>query len=239
MKKFFLVFVSIITMFMCCNIALARSGETVKYEAKEITDINSLLERAKLGINDVSLDLLPNKNVEAKLENGKGKSLPVKVFQTSQLLKKIEKKDGTDEELIAVTTIAEVNKDAFITSLLRDDDEEWDGGLGCRAYSTNYYYKNSDTPTRYKLYKVTGGWEVTDPTYTLTNRSVDYGCVGFLPGDVFREQKGSISNPGMTFSKYTGFTYYVTNWLIGCTSRTNIVRGGSTWSLTLSNQLGV
>lgn len=206
---------------------------------QEITNIDILTKRAKNAISDIAINSLPRHNFKAKIHNDDGVTINIPTYQTSQVLQKTIYEDGTEKALLTVTTIAEVPA-TILSGGGSDYSYGWDSSGGVRAYSTNYYYYDNSSPTRYNLYRVTGGWNVHDGV--ATNRRVNYGNSGSMPGYTYYSQSGVIYPTGLTFSKNTGFTKYVTIGGAfddtGNSMYTRITRGtSSAWDFYFDNNL--
>ncbi|MBN2794481.1 MAG: hypothetical protein JXR88_03675 [Clostridia bacterium] len=206
-----------------------------------ITSPQLLIERAEKGVSDISLEQLPNFNTTVTLKNEKGAEIPMKILKTAQVIELNNSKLFTrnTKQDIAVTVVAVVDESAYQSrsSSGTITESDWDATKGVKAYCTIYYTQNSSADDRYLLTKVTGGWNVEDSSIRISNREVDYACKGWAPGGYNNSQEGEISSPGLTFSKNTGFSTYVTDDIIACNTRCTLKRGtSSTWSLSITNQ---
>jgi hypothetical protein len=245
--------ISVITLLLVlalCATALAsttpNAQDKILIEKAEITDTEILFTRAINNISDIQI--IPE--ATAQLVNTESSTkLDLKIYPTAQLLKEVKKADGTVVSTYAFTVFATLPDEDFdeggelrVYSTLPDDD--WDEGGGLRAYSTVYYDIVEDQYGMefYDLYRVTGGWDRYDSTYSLSGREVRVGLVGGALG-------GGVTS-GQVMYKYpttNSFSYNTpSSWkpanpfqigAAGCTTYIEINRFGEKWDLTLNNNL--
>lgn len=111
------------------------------------------------------------------------------------------------------------------------------------AYVSRVYltisYSMRNTPTEYKLTRVSGRWTIEDPRVSVTSSSLTYGCSGLFPSVV--TQTGSREHLSNPFSINTGFTSYVVGdycAVMGAHLTLTYLMGTSrTWTFTIDNML--
>lgn len=225
--------ITLLLMVVFCGTALASTvppaQDKILIEKAEITDTEVLFTRAINNVSDVQI----RPEATAQLINtGSSTKLDLEVYSTTQLLKEVKKDDGTVVSTCAITVFATLPND------------KWDVAGGLRAYSTVYYdiVKDQYQMQFYDLYKVTGGWDRYDSTYSLSGREVSVGLVGGGMGG------GVTTNQVMyKYPSSNSFTYYTpSSWIpanplniggAGCISYIKIDRFGEKWDLTLNNNL--
>jgi hypothetical protein len=241
----------LICAFILCSAAVygmeaPKDNNVIVINKDEITDTDQLFLRAKSGISDCDVKpFLEDQNLILKSQDGDTRKL--QSYSTAQVLKKIKKQDGSTEQTIALTTFIEIdNSDLGIVPMANENNykEDWDDTYAVRAYSTRYITSNTiGLNTSYLLTKVTGGWENQSFQVSLSERNVDYRCVGVLPdgiGDL--TQRVNKAPTGNTFSYNTGFKKYVYNGMgigfsVGVITKAKLTRGTANWYLTLDNTI--
>jgi hypothetical protein len=241
--------------------------EQVIYESKEIKDLEKLRERALKGDTDENNVHFKN-NVVLKKETGKGlvkeeKNSSVKMYETTQKLKRVKKRDGTIHESMATTVFVDIPKEAineedhdeskllgFIKpiSQLVDDifgatkvqaagsqtNSKTNASYTVRSYSTIYWERKTSGGLNYiRLTRVSGGWTLLDSNFTLSNRKVVYGQTPLTKVDDTKYPTGN------TFNYYTPSTWGWENdgssVTIGATTYVTMKRGTSSSTQTFTN----
>lgn len=252
-KAISLIFVAIL---MLCAIGGIGYAETVDknaaitvFERPEVKDVNELYRRAKAGISDVSIMNMESANLDIELRDVDGKVAHLKAYKTAQLLKKEIEVDGSVSETIAETTIVALddpmNVSIMQTAGITDGSgskygETWDSSMGVKAYITIYYKWKDGALTGYLLTQVTGGWTVVDTSISLSNRSLEFGCVGgvFGGGAANSMQFYAYAPTSNSFSWNTNFTQYIERGVVGAKTSVTLKRGtSSTWTLNLKNYI--
>lgn len=137
------------------------------------------------------------------------------------------------------------NVRTFVYSVARSigntqSNSMWDSSYSVRGYITvTYNTRNNSTMEEYLLTNVSGGWEISDPDVTLSNRSVTYYCFN-PPLNAAGEGLVNCYPSSNTFSYRSGFSedYYILDsagCYCGATSSVTIKHGSSSsWTLTTS-----
>ena len=117
-------------------------------------------------------------------------------------------------------------------------ESDHDGALASTVYLT-IHYTHKNTPTEYLLTRVSGYWEISDPSVSVDSATLSYGCSGAYPRPTTQSvMDASVSN---YFNISTGFTNYVasvSNGTMGATMTVNYLMGTSRrWSFTITNIL--
>jgi hypothetical protein len=249
MKKVFLLLVSLSLVFSVAgSFAYAEkySVNEVLFEAEEITDINILFKRAQNGITDIDEDNITNQKVS--FLNGTEEFNPVvEYLATTQKIKSV-RQDGITIDTFKTTSFtlitgAEVSGESkLIRPMGEVSDNDWDSAGGIKAYSTFTYNKRTENKlTVYKLVSVSGGWELHDSRYKLSDRKVVYGASGtsFSGGANLTQVSSDLFPSGNTFS-YNAPTSWQevaqSGMIMGVNTYISITRGtSSSWSLHHQN----
>lgn len=183
------------------------------------------------GVTDIPLDNFNTSDLTITTNSGE-KDIQSKKYETAQILE-----ENNDEQLIAVT----VFHDLYINNKLQGDkgDSKWDDSSGVQAYSRVYYKTKTEGNRPYgKLTKATGGWNVADPSISLTNRIVRYGTIGWPAGDSQSVTKYP-SNNSFNYNAPSNWQYVNMNamYQIGVNSTVTLKKGSSSWTLYLDNYL--
>lgn len=189
-----------------------NSPEDVQtFEEKSLEDS---YQDAINGVTDLPVELDNASNV-VKLNNFSISStnslsstddIEVKEYKTAQILEKSD-----TDQLIAVTTF----NDAYVSaadstiqaaSTLSDGDKgvsKSDSTLGVKASSRIYYHSKVTSGINYvTIYKVTGGWTISDSTIKLSNRKVVFGQSGYP----------AVSKSMTKYPTTNSFYYSVSGW---------------------------
>lgn len=244
MKKLFtlLLMLTLLLSSVAFQTAHAKTVPTatkkIIFQKQEITDLNTLFNRAINGKSDISTG---NLRSSIKLSDDKDNiqtndinKPTVNQYITAQVLKESQTNTGVEKD-IAVTTFVTVNP--LVTSSTRSGSK-WDSSYAVKAYSTIYYSSKigSNGMTYYKLTRAKGGWTNGDSSISLSGRKVVMGCSGNEA-----EQRVTHYPSGMTWDYYAPSSWvYVSGVLkppVGATSYVTLKRGGSTWTLTYTNNM--
>ncbi|TFJ92039.1 hypothetical protein [Lentibacillus salicampi] len=238
----------VLTLFVYGSPVFAETtDEGVIYQSSEIKDVEKLFERAKHNISDIPKQELPQMVEQKGILKGDKTSKEINSQSTTQLLKKEIKPNDAQIQSFATTSFNIVTgKDLDVTSRSgRKYGEDFDSSYGVRAYSTLYYDEVTDSngKVHYDLTRVSGGWDVNDPTFNLSNQSVNYGAEGWssYANGYVRDQNSTRYLSGFSYTYYTPSSWYPitfdTSWYIfGMNSYTDISKSGDTWELHLQNQ---
>ncbi|MER3123652.1 hypothetical protein ABQG71_21075 [Bacillus altitudinis] len=240
MKKIIsLLVISIIFLTGFNSVSLAQSSETKSVFNRE-KSIEESYEDAINGISDLQENSigLSAVNINSKTNDT---SSSVKQYSTTQILSETVKEDSVEQK-IAVTVFNNVALKQQSNDNIRTMDDkgrsEWDSSLGVRAHSRIYYTISKKDNVRYaKLNKITGGWKIDDSSIKLSKRTVRYGSSGWPSGT----QKATKNPSGNSYSYNAPSSWKKTaiegGRAVGSTSVVTLKRGGSTWTLTLVNNL--
>lgn len=240
MKKIIsLLVISIIFLTGFNSVSLAQSSETKSVVNRE-KSIEESYEDAINGISDLQENSigLSSVNINSKTNDT---SSSVKQYSTTQILSETVKEDSVEQK-IAVTVFNNVALKQQSNDNIRTMDDkgrsEWDSSLGVRAHSRIYYTISKKDNVRYaKLNKITGGWKIDDSSIKLSKRTVRYGSSGWPSGT----QKATKNPSGNSYSYNAPSSWKKTaiegGRAVGSTSVVTLKRGGSTWTLTLVNNL--
>ncbi|WP_336750599.1 hypothetical protein [Bacillus altitudinis] len=240
MKKIIsLLVISIIFLTGFNSVSLAKSSETKSVFNRE-KSIEESYEDAINGISDLQENSigLSSVNINSKTNDT---SSSVKQYSTTQILSETVKEDSVEQK-IAVTVFNNVALKQQSNDNIRTMDDkgrsEWDSSLGVRAHSRIYYTISKKDNVRYaKLNKITGGWKIDDSSIKLSKRTVRYGSSGWPSGT----QKATKNPSGNSYSYNAPSSWKKTaiegGRAVGSTSVVTLKRGGSTWTLTLVNNL--
>lgn len=240
MKKIIsLLVISIIFLTGFNSVSLAQSSETKSVFNRE-KSIEESYEDAINGISDLQENSigLSAVNINSKTNDT---SSSVKQYSTTQILSETVKEDSVEQK-IAVTVFNNVALKQQSNDNIRTMDDkgrsEWDSSLGVRVHSRIYYTISKKDNVRYaKLNKITGGWKIDDSSIKLSKRTVRYGSSGWPSGT----QKATKNPSGNSYSYNAPSSWKKTaiegGRAVGSTSVVTLKRGGSTWTLTLVNNL--
>ncbi|NEW04644.1 hypothetical protein GK047_01215 [Paenibacillus sp. SYP-B3998] len=210
-----------------------QHSKKVLYKADQISNLDSLIERAEKGITDYKSDDSTVESSETTLTSDSGKKGKFKVtkYRTAQLLERALTPDNNIVETFAVTAATESKS-----------NEDWDKTISVRVYSTIYVERTSENGRDYwRLTSATGGFANSDPVVAVTNKVVRMGTTG-LHGVTPVQQSQTFNPPFDTFS-YTA----PSNWtsvdtaksgsvardpVVGVTLECKLSGYGSNWTLT-------
>lgn len=232
-----------------------QENVNVLYESKPTLDVDILFKKAKEGKNYLEKDELAKFTQgevilegEAKTKEGKTKKVKVKTITTSELIKKYEV-DGVIHEEFAVTQFATPTAEQFeFTTMAAESDPgyKWDNTSSVKAYSTNYFnrsYANGDNSC-IDLSSVSGGWTINDSSVSVGTKRVNWGQTGRrCDNGAGVTQSSSYQYPGGLGYSYTvpstwvGVSLTATATVVGHSSYAELVRGGSKWTLTWTNNV--
>jgi hypothetical protein len=223
--------------------AQTQSKVNVIYEAKEIKDVNKLLARAKKGVtDDTSLEKQNNEIVNLK---GSKATKSLKTYNTSQLIKKVEKENGEIVETYAYTTITPLTSEDFAATADGNKyDSKYGESYGVQAYST-FYYETQDVNgnVHIDLTSANGGWNIDDSGLSISDQRVNVGQTGpSRLGSGYSNDPITIY-PSSTSWSYSGYRNWVpidttsgdSYYSVGTTSWVDISGYGDTWSLMHTN----
>ncbi|XZF77797.1 hypothetical protein ACSBO6_09700 [Bacillus sp. AL-1R] len=226
-----------------------KKKEVVIFKAKEISDKNVLLSRAKTGITDNSeMDENMNTLMEVKDKNGKSVHISKKdVKITTQKLKTVKKEKNTVVESYVTTVFSEASferKNGEISTLEYDIGKgALDPTLSVYSYSRVYYnIIMVGTVKHYDLVKATGYWTLQDATTGIKNTNVTLQQYGYTNVGGNR-----IVNGSQKFDVGTSFTvnadpdwvpvFKYTGSVVNAVQRCTITEGSSSWSATFINNV--
>ncbi|MED3645609.1 hypothetical protein P4475_02005 [Halalkalibacterium halodurans] len=229
------------------NLTATAAKEKVIYEAEEITDINELYERARNGISDepIKNQNLPNWELtekETEIRMNKHMS-EIEEYATNQLLS-VKKVGDVEVKEYAATVFADIDlkehsfeeNDSFVSILGSTNRSKWDDSVSVRAYSTIYFTESTYRGMDYvRLDKVTGGWQRSDTSVSLSNRKVVLGCSGTPVGS-----QTTTRNPTTNSFSYTTPSTWkrvtAVQSIVGVNTTVTLKRGTSSqWTLKLTN----
>ncbi len=126
-------------------------------------------------------------------------------------------------------------------SITKDEGDVSGSYSATLTISYSRYYESTSGDTRYLLNSLNGKWEQQDQQVSISDKTVYYGCNGFKPN--VSNQAGNLTVSGMSFSKNTGFTKYISDAyagnICGATMVATLKRAGSshTWEFVLQNTI--
>ncbi|MFD4058803.1 hypothetical protein [Streptomyces californicus] len=234
---------------------LNQKNVKVLYESEATKDVDKLYNNAKEGKGHLKKDELAKFTKgevilegEGKTNEGKNKKVTVETIATSELIKKYEV-DGVIHEEIAVTQFATPTAEQFeFTTMAADSNSGGvvDSTSSVRAYSTNYFnrtYANGQNNC-IDLTSVAGGWTIYDSQVSVGTKRVNWGQTGRrCDNGAGITQSSSYQYPGGLAYSYTvpsswvGVSLTATATNVGHSSRAELVRGGSIWVLTWTNNV--
>ncbi|PQP83203.1 hypothetical protein C0Q44_00250 [Paenibacillus sp. PCH8] len=241
-----LVIVSMI--FGSLNVSADSTQEEVLlFEEEQITDIDTLIERAKNGITDIPVNeskrsiisLKSNKsiaNTQSLAQSTETDELVLEEqYETTQKIKTVQKGNEITETFSTTTIAVLADGSSYQT--------QPDSSGGVVAYSTVTYDKrqqnNLDT---YKLIKVSGGWNRHDSSINMNDRWYTFGASGnsFDGGFAVTQASGKNETSLNAFQKNapSSWKYVVkdnsTFFVFGVTSSITLTRGTSSkWNILL------
>jgi hypothetical protein len=207
----------------------AREGKII-FSVPEIRDKNTLFERAKKGITDVPQEMVVS---GGKFRNKQtGKELPVKTYNTTQLLEIKEFPDGLRKERYATTVFLVAQADGSFSW------SEWDNTGGVRLSGTIYFNKSYDSQGQetIELYKVNGDYTIYDSTYSIDNQRVKVVQDGYSiepgSGGVVYQRVWKYPT-GFSFEYYPPSEWYPvrtsSNYMIGELIQCDVISRTSIW----------
>lgn len=213
----------------------------VLFEKKEIKDEKELYNRAVQGISDVKTKEKVIKS-EARLQ-GKTKTIPVNVHQTTELLKR-EKKGKEIIETYKVSVFADISPEDFsIASSGSKPKTGWDSSGGVKASSNWYYTTSSYSGTTHidQTGSASGSWTVYDYGTSLSNKRYVLGQTGPSKagcGTCNETVNGTVS--GSSFSRAVPTSAWVpvsasTYTSIGVSMHATVKKGTESWSFNFYN----
>ncbi|MBB6732678.1 hypothetical protein [Cohnella zeiphila] len=244
-KSSFILVIMVMLFLASSGSVLAATNTSPKgkvlFKADQITDIDSIIERAKKGINDSNLVDKTTETSDIVLNSDDGKhavNAKVTKYRTSQLLERRLTPENSVVETYAVMDVS--------TTITRGD-EAWDPSIAVRAYSTIYVERTVvNTREYWRLTSVTGGWANSDNGIAVTNRLVRIGTTGFA-GSIPVAQHQEFNPSSNTFSYAAPTTWkpidaaktgnMATDPVVGAYTECKLTGYGDSWTLTLSNNL--
>lgn len=248
------------------------SNATLIKKNEEITDLNELIKIAKKDksefINSSNKEV-NTKNIMPSEKSSDDKVLQVNHYEASQLLEEYIDTDNNEVEVYAVTKLVEVmetsdledsssiidtelnitplsnnNSELNVQNTSSKNDSKWDPTLGVKAYSTIYVTKSTTTKgTFLDLSSVSGGWSISDNSYSLTNMRVRLNQTGVSSSGSFNQHVDKYPT-----SRTWSYTAPTTSWppvsaettgagtaYVGAGQYTRITRGSSSWQFDWSN----
>ncbi|KQL55038.1 hypothetical protein AN964_17020 [Heyndrickxia shackletonii] len=170
MKRLFYSICALLVLFMLSSSynAFADEKNNKLKKEKEITDIDTLYERALNGITD-NEEIDGQLNSTVILSGDKGTFSTNDVLSTTQKLTS-EQTDESLEESFVTTSFAtlDLNNDDNMFNIQATGDKGDDNfdtpSKSVKAYSRIYYTTSTkNSLTHYAITKVTGGWTSYDP----------------------------------------------------------------------------
>ncbi len=222
----------------------SSSAPKVVFQQAPITNPATLFYDAKHGISAVAHSSF---HLSAEMINQRGQNVSrqfgVQTFSTTQILKKVWLSNGIKQAYVTTGfAVANTGSDPSY------NNTNWDSTGAVEAYGTIYWDNvTSDGYSETLLSKVTGGWNNNDNLITLQNPTVNFG-----------EEGVSLTSSGGTYNTSNQFidglhpfswpfTYYApSSWhaietppsfrIFGQHTSVTLVRGSSSWSLTLADE---
>jgi hypothetical protein len=150
-----------------------EADKIVIFEQKEITDLATLFERAKKGINEHKHEEDSLGTVESEIVNDKtGKKEKVKVFKTTQKLREVKGSNGEVTESYAATVI--VTPEAI--EYRGEKDSGMDSSYSIKAVSTYHYDYKPAAPFSAATVRTTdanGTWTNTASDVSFYNKKYE------------------------------------------------------------------
>lgn len=261
-KSIFMFFAILLFGSLTFNAVSAKELNTKKentlFQAKEITNVDELHQRATKGISDIPLKDIPFSTIQLTSTNSpqniNASQLQTKEYSTAQLLSETQSGSTTTENY-AVTKFVDVLQTPTLTASSvngaliahslgsgSETNSYNDPTISVEDYSTIYVSLSSYGGTQtIKLTSASGGWKMLDPSVTCTNRNALFGTSGINPvgGAVVSETVPYNNISSYTFSHSTpsNWAYVFRNayCAVGVTQSCTLHRGGSTWTFTWSN----
>lgn len=214
----------------------------------------------------------PSKSSKGAAKLQEEEEIELDVEQTTQLLEKLENPDGTEVENYVITSFVTPTEsdiedgsdsdltngtDLNVTKLSSTNssnnvqpmyaekyEEDWDRTIGVKAYSRLYISITKDSKGRkwWDLYRVKGGWKVTQDNYSLSNQRVRLNQTGVgVNGGV--DKKKDYYPKGKTFDIYAEKSWPKVSAagsgagaaVVGAGQYTKIKRGSTSWQFDWSN----
>lgn len=221
----------------------SSNNVTVLSQQPEETNLNTLYDRAIHGKSDI-----PIKDADAAVKltkvNGSksissltaSNNLTTKKYSTAQILKTTKSGDTTTQD-VALTTFVTVQPMASGSI----NDSKYDSTYSVKAYSTVYYSTSTiNGASCIKFVKVVGGWNQLDSQVSLSGRTTWFGCSG--PSSktgiaIDQNTTKTTSANSFTYTAPTSWIYVIKSGITSCsaTLKVTIHRGGSSWTLQLTN----
>ncbi|MGO0058974.1 hypothetical protein ACTID9_02885 [Brevibacillus fluminis] len=248
MKKITSIVLSLSLCLAALGSVSAEGKKSIK--AEDSADLNALFQRAKNNVTDVQLENAP----KAKL-NGNGSSKNIRVYTTTVRNEKTLKafNDSLPSEEYTTYSFVIIPKEELemttnqITPYGSKDDDIWDSAYGLHAYSKYSWTSTQDINglPYVKLTSCSGGWELADSSYTLSNRKVIFGGSGGamdsngIPMVSPAKKKVNDTLTSNTFSMSADSNwpaFQKTNASYGVITYIDYKRGTKTYTLQLDNQ---
>jgi hypothetical protein len=162
--------------------------QKVLYKAKEITDINLLVDRAQKGIDDFKTKTGRKAQVAVK----KSDNLNVESYQTSQLLSVVED-NGIQYQQFAITTVSYVTsfpdtESRYGCTLVSTIYAEW-GNVGLKMLFSTHSVSGTGMPLSLIMQNsVYTGWDTMQTYYNsqpIAQPGGSYSLVSPYSGEVF------------------------------------------------------
>lgn len=251
------LFVLLILFSIVLTTVNAEESIEIIFSKEEITDIDTLYERAKEGITDIESLPFDNETVLIKeeidneeikteelntmeIDDDKDNEEVLETLSTTQKLKTIVYGDDETVDFYATTVFVDVTEEdllevsqEFTAAGEQEDDYNPNGTV--RSYSTIYWQDRGSGSTReFRLTSASGGWTRIDSQVSISNRVARLGQTG--------ETAKEYTPTANTFNYSAPSTW---NWLnrnselnlIGCTTEITITRGTSSWKQVFKNNL--
>lgn len=236
-----LMFVLLGGIFFASPSFAEQNDYKVLFEKEEIKDEETLYKRAIQGISDVNSNEKEIKN-EAKLQ-GKSKSIPINVHQTTELLKRVKKGDEIIETYKVHAFVDISPEDMSIAASGSKPKTDWDPSGGVKASSNWYYTTSTISGTTHidQTGSASGSWTVYDYGTTLSNKRYVLGQYGPSKagcGTCNDTVNGNVS--GYSFSKAVPTTSWVpvsasTYTSIGVSMYATVSKGSESWNFSFYN----
>lgn len=209
-------------------------------QQEEITDLDVLYEKAKKEKKEKKKQLV---DPTAVLTGPEG-SVEVETLTTTQLLE-VSEENGVKTETYAVNSFAEpLEGDFEFTAQATGSrsDYSYDSARAGRLNST-FYFTNTTTAGQpaVKLNRAVASFTVLDSSVSMTNRKMWLGASGYTSGGYTQQYTGKYTVTGSS-----RVVYAPTSWApiatapsktFGVNSSATITRRGSSWSISLTNNL--
>ncbi len=216
----------------------------VVFQQAPITNPATLFYDAKHGISAIAHSPF---HLRAEMINQQGeiatKPFGVKVFSTTQFIKKVQFSNGKIEKDYVTTGFAVANT----ASDPSYNNTNWDSTGAVEAWGTSY--SNNVTvhgDSEMQLTKITGGWNNNDNLITLQNPKVTMSADGWSRNGGYVTNQNMVFYPSLAEYPFQYMYYAPSSWYSISASSTSgrtfgqetdiaLVRGTSTWSLYLND----